>query len=154
MENPASPPISVRFPSFTRLCRWLFGWRMLRRFLVTLAALVTLVALFYAEEGWRGKRAWENYRRQAEARGVEMDWHKFPPPPVPDAQNFAMTPFLAPLFDFNPRPLQLGQTAWRDTNGQARADGFAKAVKTEIRALNGNITDLGAVLNALHEGSN
>jgi len=105
MENPASPPISVRFPSFTRLCRWLFGWRMLRRFLVTLAALVTLVALFYAEEGWRGKRAWENYRRQAEARGVEMDWHTFTPPPVPDAQNFAMTPFLAPLFDFNPRRL-------------------------------------------------
>jgi hypothetical protein len=154
MQNPISPPAPARFPTFTRLRRWLFNWRMLRRLLVAAAALVTLMGLFYAVEDWRGKRAWENYQRQAEARGVEMDWHKFVPPPVPDAQNFAMTPFLAPVLDFNPKPLQPGQSAWRDTNGQARAMNFARDVKAEIRDLKGNITDLSAVLNALHEGSN
>ncbi len=147
--------MSVRFPTLTRLCRWLFGWRMIRRMLVALVALVTLIALLYAVEDWRGKHAWENYRRQAEARGVEMDWHKFVPPPVPDAQNFAMTPFLAPLLDFNPKPLQPDQSIYRDTNGSARAMNFAReVVKTEIPDLKGNITDLAAVVNALHEGSN
>ena len=33
------------------------GWRILRRILVALAILVTLIAVIYAEEDWRGKRA-------------------------------------------------------------------------------------------------
>jgi hypothetical protein len=158
MENPASLPISVRFPTFIRLRRWLFGWRMIRRVLVALAALVTLVALFYAEEDWRGKHAWENYRRQAEARGVELNWHAYLPPPVPDAQNFAMTPFLAPLYDFNPKPIQPGQSAWRDTNGYVRTANFARGVGNLRKGRDwwheGQMTDLAEVLDGLHEGSN
>ena len=55
---------------------------------LVLAVLATLVAVFYLEEDWRGKRAWENCKRELEAKGVVLDWDKFIPPPVPDDQNF------------------------------------------------------------------
>ncbi len=71
------------------LIRWPFtSWRNFRRTLVGFAILATLVAIFYAEENWRGKRAWENCKRELEAKGAVLDWNKYIPPPVPDDQNF------------------------------------------------------------------
>lgn len=101
----------------------LFTWRNLGRCLIALAVLATLIGLFYAEEDWRGHHAWEKYKQEAEARGVILDWQKFIPSPVPDDQNFAMTPFLAPLFDLNPD--NSTGSNWRDTNGYNRAQMFA-----------------------------
>ena len=66
----------------------------MRRILIALAVVVTLVAIFYAEEDWRGKRAWKNYQREWEAKGEKFDWQAFVPPAVPDDQNF----FTAPIF--------------------------------------------------------
>ncbi|EEF59614.1 hypothetical protein [Pedosphaera parvula] len=114
-------PTSIEKRGFLRC---LFSWRMIRRYLFCLACLATLVALFYAVENWRGKHAWEQYKRELTARGINMDWHQFIPPPVPDEQNFAMTPFLAALYDFNPEPLQPGQSRWKDTNAYNRATQF------------------------------
>ena len=69
--------------------RWPFtSWRNFRRTLVSLAIFATLVAVFYAEEDWRGKRAWENCKRELEAKGAVLDWDKYIPPPVSDDQNF------------------------------------------------------------------
>jgi len=70
------------------------GWWILRRILVGIAVLATLIALLYAEEDWRGKRAWENYKHEWEAKGEKFDWQAFVPPSVPDDQNF----FTAPIF--------------------------------------------------------
>ncbi len=70
------------------------GWRILRRMLIVLAVLATLVAAFYTEEDWRGKHAWENYKHELEAKGEKLDWQAFVPPPVPNDQNF----FCAPIF--------------------------------------------------------
>jgi hypothetical protein len=64
------------------------GWRIWRRILIGLAIFATLIAIFYTEENWRGKRAWENCKRELEAKGAVLDWDKFIPPPVPDDQNF------------------------------------------------------------------
>ena len=64
------------------------GWRTLRRILVALAVLATLVAIFYTEENWRGKRAWAKTKSELEAKGVVLDWNACIPPPVPDEQNF------------------------------------------------------------------
>src|ERR1035437_9452559 len=64
------------------------GWRILRRILIGLAILATLIAIFYTEEDWRGKRAWENCKRELEAKGAVLDWNAYIPPPVPDDQNF------------------------------------------------------------------
>jgi hypothetical protein len=69
--------------------RWPFtSWRHFRRTLVGLAIFATLVAIFYTEEDWRGKRAWENCKRDLEAKGAVLDWNAYIPPPVPDDQNF------------------------------------------------------------------
>lgn len=82
--------------------RWLCCWRNFRRFLFGLACLVTLVALFYGEENWRGRHAWNKYRRALEARGERLDYRDFIPKPVPDDQNFAATPFLKAWFPKGP----------------------------------------------------
>ncbi len=102
------------FPTFARPAR-LFNWRTIRFVLFGLAAVVTLVVLFYAEENWRGKRAWARYEKEATARGVHFNWPEVVPPPVPAEQNVANTPSLAPLFDSTRDPAT-GQVRWRDTN--------------------------------------
>ena len=73
--------------------RRLMTWLLQRRF-YALACLATLVALFYAEENWRGKRAWDNYRQEWEAKGERFDFASIVPPPVPAEQNFALTPIV------------------------------------------------------------
>jgi len=77
--------------AFWLFIRWL-GWR---RVLFLLACLVTVIALFYAEEDWRGHHAWVQYRRAEAAKGAPFDWAAVVPPPVPDDQNFALTPVVA-----------------------------------------------------------
>jgi hypothetical protein len=86
-------------------------------------ALATLIALFYLEEDWRGQHAWNAYAKQMTERGEVFDYKDVVPPPVPDDQNFAMTPFLAPLFDFLP-----GTQTWRDTNATQRTMQFGNKV--------------------------
>src|SRR6266566_4737724 len=44
--------------------RRVFGWLTARRVLFWLACFVTLAVLFYAEENWRGARAWNHYRQE------------------------------------------------------------------------------------------
>jgi hypothetical protein len=60
---------------------------------------VALVALFYAEEDWRGRRDWNQYRRDVEARGERMDFRDYIPKPVPDQENFAATPIAKSLME-------------------------------------------------------
>jgi hypothetical protein len=74
------------------------GWRNPRRVLISLAVLATLIAIFYAEEDWRGKRAWENCKRELEAKRMVLDWDRFIPPPVPDDQNFFKAPKMQKWF--------------------------------------------------------
>jgi hypothetical protein len=99
--------------------------RVLRRVLFVLACLITLIAILYAEEDWKGKRAWEKFKTEWEAKGEKFDLKSFAPPPVPDDQNFAMTPFLAPLFDYNPLASEPGQSRMRDPKAYDRAIDFA-----------------------------
>lgn len=68
------------------------------RYFFWLLAFVLVVVVFYAEEDWRGKWLWQRYKHQMAARGEDMEAAAFVPPQVPDDQNFAETPFLAPLF--------------------------------------------------------
>jgi hypothetical protein len=74
------------------------GWRILRRILIALAIFATLIAIFYTEEDWRGKRAWENCKRELEAKRVVLDWDKFIPPPVPNDQNLFKAPNMTDWF--------------------------------------------------------
>jgi hypothetical protein len=81
-----------------RLLRWLFTWRTFKRCLLVLAGLLVLLALGYVEEDWRGWRKWENCRRGWEAGGEHLDFAFFIPTPVPDEENFALTPVVASCY--------------------------------------------------------
>src|SRR5438445_4695604 len=105
---------------------WLRSWR----YFIWLLIAAILVALFYAEENWRGKRAWKKYKNQLEARGERLDPAAFIPPAVPVSENFAMTPVLAPLFEFIP-----GTQKWRSTNALAAIQGFAPAYDAASRVI-------------------
>src|SRR5450432_1303511 len=84
---------------FKQMKRTLF-FKILRYGFFVLVCLVTLIALIVAEENFRSKRAWEEYKREAETRGVKFDLVSLIPPPVPDEQNFATTPLFKKFFDF------------------------------------------------------
>jgi len=94
----------------------LHSWRYFFAFI----ALLGVVGLFYFEENWRGPRAWQKYKGEREAKGERFDPSAFVPPLVSPEENFAMTPLLAPLFDFIP-----GTQKWRNTNAFAYANNFA-----------------------------
>jgi hypothetical protein len=93
--------------------------RALQRRWLVLACLITLVALFYAEENFRGKWRWEHFKSQGEAKGEKFDLASFVPPSVPDDQNFAMTPLFRPVFDYTS---ETNHVQWGDTNGLARLE--------------------------------
>jgi len=82
---------------FLRALLYSFKW-LLRWTLRVLAVLLLLVILFYAEEDWRCKHAWDQYRREWEAKGEQFDFASFIPPAVPDDQNFAFTPIVASCY--------------------------------------------------------
>ncbi len=88
-------PLAWLFIRSWGLLRWLFSWRMIRRYLYGLAGVALVLALFYAEEDWRGKRDWEQYKRVAEAKGERFDLSSFVPPAVPDDQNFMFSPIVS-----------------------------------------------------------
>lgn len=103
------------------LVRWLFNPKTIRICLFTGVSLATVIALFYGEENWRGRRAWQNLKREFEARGERLDMAAFIPPRIPDEQNLAMTPLLKPLFEFEfDRTPGRNGLSWRDTNAMAR----------------------------------
>lgn len=77
--------------------RVLMMW-VLRRWFFCAAVAVTLTALFYAEEDWRGKRAWEKSKHELEARGFDPIWENYIPPAVPDGQNFFKAPKMQERF--------------------------------------------------------
>jgi hypothetical protein len=68
------------------------SWRVLKRVLIVVGILIALIALFYAEEDWRGWHTWNQFKHQWEVKGGQFNLASVVPPPVPDEQNFALTP--------------------------------------------------------------
>jgi tetratricopeptide (TPR) repeat protein len=96
------------------IVRWLFCWRNFKRSLFALACFTTLIALFYAEEDWRGKHDWEKFKREWEAKGERFDLVSLAPPPVSDDQNLALAPLLKPIFGYT---RVANDVHWQTTNG-------------------------------------
>jgi hypothetical protein len=138
---------------FWLLIRLLFCWRNLKRTLFGLACFATLIALFYAEEDWRGKHDWEKFRQEQEAKGEKFDWQSTIPAPVPDDQNFALTPVIASSYEMyfdksghevRPRNTnvvdRLSMITWRDNHwahqpksGEMSAD-WPASKRTDLKA--------------------
>ena len=106
-----------------RFLKWLFSWRTARRALISFAVLVTLIGLFYAEEDFRGKHAWDNYRRELEARGEQLDWNAYIPKPIPDNQNFAATPLIQSWFE----RIKPHYESWSDRKNKPAEDCYGQA---------------------------
>ncbi len=105
--------------------------------LILLAWLVTLLVLFHAEEDWRGRRAWNNYRRELEAQGWRLDFTALAPKPVPDDQNFAATPVIKAWFD-GKRPEGLYGEKWRKWVDEKWNDNYSRVdPKGSLRGQNG-----------------
>ena len=94
------------------LWRAIFNWRTARRAVLGLAALITLIAIFYAVENVRGNRAWEQLKREMAANGEPLDIAALIPPTVPDAENFAMAPLWRGLLGNDYRDAKVASTAW------------------------------------------
>src|SRR4051812_45751594 len=75
-----------------------FFLRLGLKFLVVFACLAGVVGLIYLEENWRGKRTWENGKKELEAKGERLDMEAFLPPPVDDADNILKAPGMARMF--------------------------------------------------------
>ena len=84
---------------------------LLRWFIFVVLGLAVLVALFYAEEDWRGWHAWQKCKAELEAKGAVLDWDKYIPPPVPDDQNFFKAPKMTDWFVRNNDPTKTGLPA-------------------------------------------
>jgi hypothetical protein len=69
-----------------------------RPVLVFLGVLPLVVLLFYGEEDWRGKRAWELCQRDLAAKGQVLDAESLIPPRVPDDQNILKAPKMGDWF--------------------------------------------------------
>jgi len=127
-----------------RFVRWLCCWRNFRRFLLGVACFITLIALAYVEENWRGKHAWEAHKRQWEAKGEKFSLTQLAPPPVPDDQNFAMTPLLEAAMECSG---DNEEVAWRGTNDLARL------LRLNAELSDGRKTNAYLVLGKLEKGT-
>lgn len=80
--------------------RWFFSRRALRFYAWLIVGIISVIVLFYAEESWRGKRAWAALQKEAAARGESLELSSVFPPPVPDDQNFALAPRMSSLLGY------------------------------------------------------
>jgi hypothetical protein len=74
-----------------KIGRFFWSWGFLKFILWT----ITLTVLLYAEEDWRGARAWALTKAKWEARGESFDRETYYPRPVPDDQNLAALSIFA-----------------------------------------------------------
>jgi hypothetical protein len=105
--------------------------KWVKRILFSVVALVTLVALAIAFENWRGKRAWLKFKTEWESKGESFDIASAIPPKVPDHENFAMTPFFAPLFDYEYAP----SVVHKNSNAVLRARAVFLGSKNDLPQL-------------------
>jgi hypothetical protein len=115
-STPESQSVAQRSP-VVRACKWLCSWPGIRRVLIVFAWVATVIVLFYAEENWRGRRAWDNYRRQLPQGGAELVFASHFPKPVPEEQNLAGTPFIKGWMV--PQGPEEGTNRWPDLHGKA-----------------------------------
>jgi hypothetical protein len=88
------PKLSTWQRSTTRrFLRWLSSPRTLRRGLIALAWIVSIIALYYGVTDWRDRRAWDEYRQNFEAHVAPLELPAYVPKDMPDSENFAAAPF-------------------------------------------------------------
>jgi hypothetical protein len=91
--------------------------KIIIRIILVLVGLVIFVALFYAEEDWRGWHDWQKFKWEEKIKGEKYDFSRIVPAAVPDDQNFALTPIVFTSYgEMLTRDGKLIPYAQRDTN--------------------------------------
>ncbi|HTB63951.1 MAG TPA: hypothetical protein VK737_10215 [Opitutales bacterium] len=75
-----------------------FFWKRKWKIAFAAACLVTLIALVLTALNYHYQAAWNNYAKEARARSEILTVDELAPTPVPDDQNFAMTPLSQEIF--------------------------------------------------------
>lgn len=89
--------ITARKPFWgVRLAHWFWGHTALRWTFIMLAGWTVVIALFYAEEDWRGKRDWARTLEATQAKGHDVTWRT--PPEVRADENFFAAPNMQQWF--------------------------------------------------------
>jgi hypothetical protein len=113
----------------------LFSRRQWPKYLFAVACLATLIVLLLALENRRGIQAQSNVAGAGLAVAERAAAEKLIPPPVPDDQNFAATPFFQSLFDKSVSP---GASQWPDDF--SRADQWPRRIPTLAESAEGRKT--------------
>jgi hypothetical protein len=82
-----------------RFISWSLSPRIMRRILISLAVVITLIAIIYARVNKHGDRLLEDSKRELAAKGENLDWSAYVPQPVPDDQNIFKAPKMAEWFN-------------------------------------------------------
>ena len=75
--------------------RALFYFMFSKRIIPVIAVLVTLVAVAWQVENWRGRQRWEKVKESVLAEGDSLDWRTYVPEAVSDGENAAAHPVFA-----------------------------------------------------------
>lgn len=97
MTQPATPSIFQRSPVCRLLRRLAEPARLLKyakRAALGIVILLSLAFLFSSFERWRGRRAWDQAKAEAEAAGIDFHWENYIPVPVPEAENLVFSPLM------------------------------------------------------------
>ncbi len=69
-----------------------------RRILIGFLFFATFIALFYAEEDWRGARDWTRVEKELRARGEPLTLDEILPASIPNDENVAAAPIFKELW--------------------------------------------------------
>jgi hypothetical protein len=70
-----------------------------KRFVIP-AVCLGVIGLFYAEEDWRGKCAWEQCKQAVASRNIPLNWTNYIPAAVPEDQNIFGVPEMVRWFSY------------------------------------------------------
>ena len=122
-------------PTEPPLYRRMFSMRQWPKYLFAVACLATLVVLLFALENRRTLQAQGN-ASSVPAEAERAIAAKLIPPPVPDDQNFAATPYLALHMDKT--TIQESRSRWPDDF--SRADQWPRRIPTLAESAEGRKT--------------
>ena len=68
-----------------------------KKIALSLMVIASIFSIWWGYENIRGKRAWEDFKKEWEAKGEVFDFKTVIPKAIPSEKNFAHTPLLKPL---------------------------------------------------------
>ena len=74
--------------------------RKLGRQLMVPVICLGLIGIFYAEENWRGKRAWEQCKQALASGNIPLNWTNYMPAAIPEDQNVFGVPEMVTWFSY------------------------------------------------------